>query len=248
MNPELYDAHDKLEDRHWWFEGRRRVIREVLRRHLLPKAKRRILDVGCGTGGMFPLLMEFGAVDGAEYSPDARERALRKFPGRRVEPCELPATLPDGTWDVVTAFDVIEHLDQPVESLKAMCARLPYDGQVVVTVPAFQFLWSQHDEANHHKRRYGRLELVSHLSEAGLKVTFSSYFNTLLFPAVAGVRALEKLLPSRFAKQHGGADLEETKEPFNGLLTTLFGGERFAVGRTSLPFGVSLIAVAQRNG
>lgn len=247
MTPEFYDAHDRLEDRHWWFEGRRRVIREVLRRHLLPRAKRRVLDVGCGTGGMFPLLMEFGAVDGAEFSADARARAQRKFPGRRVEACALPAQLPEGTWDVVTAFDVIEHLDEPVASLQAMASRLPFDGQVVVTVPAFQFLWSHHDEANHHRRRYGRLELVTHLAEAGLKVTFASYFNTLLFPAVAGARLLERVLPARPRREGAEADLAPTPEPLNGLLTTLFGGERFAVGRASLPFGVSLIAVAQRG-
>lgn len=245
MNPELYEAHDRLEDRHWWFEGRRRVIREVLQRHLLPRARRTLLDVGCGTGGMFPLLAEFGEVDGAEASPDALERARRKFPLRRIEPCALPATLPAGTWDVVTAFDVIEHLDEPIAALRAMRERLPWDGQVVVTVPAFQFLWSHHDEANQHRRRYSRLQLVSELSSAGLKVTFVSYFNTLLFPAVAGVRLLERLLPAR-APKAGQTDLEETREPVNRLLTALFGAERFAVGRAQLPFGVSLIAVAQK--
>lgn len=244
MNPELYDAHDRLEDRHWWFEGRRRVIRSVLEKHLLPRANRRILDVGCGTGGMFPLLGDFGEVSGAEYSPDARARAQAKFPQRRIEACALPDVLPDGAFDLVTAFDVIEHLDDPIASLRTMRARLPFDGQVVVTVPAFQFLWSKHDEANHHKRRYGRHQLVSHLSSAGLKVTFASYFNTLLFPAVAGARVLARLLPSRFEKE--GADLAETKEPVNGLLTQLFGSEALAVGRAQLPFGVSLIAVAQR--
>jgi SAM-dependent methyltransferase len=245
MTPELYEAHDRLEDRHWWFEGRRRVIREVLQRHLLPRARRTLLDVRCGTGGMFPLLSEFGDVDGAEASPDALERARRKFPLRRIEPCALPDTLPAGTWDVVTAFDVIEHLDEPIAALRAMRARLPWDGQVVVTVPAFQFLWSHHDEANQHRRRYSRLQLVSELSSAGLKVTFVSYFNTLLFPAVAGVRLLERLLSAR-APKAGQTDLEETREPVNRLLTTLFGAERFAVGRAQLPFGVSLIAVAQK--
>ncbi len=244
MNPELYEAHDRLEDRHWWFEGRRRVIRSVLKRHLLPRANRRILDVGCGTGGMFPLLSEFGDVSGAEYSDDARARAQLKFPDKRIERCVLPDELPDGSWDVVSAFDVIEHLDDPIASLRTMRARLPFDGQAVITVPAFQFLWSKHDEANHHKRRYGRMQLVSHLSTAGFKVTFASYFNTLLFPAVAGARVLERLLPSRFGGD--GADLEETTEPLNGLLTNLFGSEALAVGRSRLPFGVSLIAVAQR--
>lgn len=245
MTPGLYEAHDRLEDRHWWFEGRRRVIRSVLKRHLLPRAGRRLLDVGCGTGGMFPLLSEFGEVSGAEYSDDARARAIARFPGRRIERCALPDVLPDGAWDVVTAFDVIEHVDEPIAALRAMKERLPFDGQIVVTVPAFQFLWSRHDDANAHKRRYGRMQLVSHLSSAGLKVTFASYFNTLLFPAVAGARALEKLFPGRFAR--GDSDLEETREPVNTLLTQVFGSEALAVGRSSLPFGVSLIAVAQRT-
>ena len=142
---------------------------------------------------------------------------------------------------------VIEHLDGPIESLRAMRSRLPFDGQLVVTVPAFQFLWSHHDDVNQHRRRYSRLELVSQLSSAGLRVSFVSYYNTLLFPAVAGARLLERLMPSRFVKSQE-SDLEETPAPLNRLLTTLFGGERLAVGRASLPFGVSLIAVAQRNG
>jgi trans-aconitate methyltransferase len=244
MNPELYDAHDKLEDRHWWFEGRRRVIREVLQRHLLPRAHRRLLDVGCGTGGMFPMLAEFGEVDGAESSPDALERARRKFPLRRIESCDLPRSLPEGQWDVVTAFDVIEHLDAPIESLRLMRSRLPFDGQIVVTVPAFQFLWSHHDEVNHHRMRYSRMDLVSQLSTAGLRVTFVSYYNTLLFPAVAGARLMERLMPSRFASK-ANSDLEETPGPINRVLTSVFGSERLAVGRAQLPFGVSLIAVAQ---
>lgn len=245
MTPEMYDAHDRLEDRHWWFEGRRRVIRSVLHRHLLPRANRRILDVGCGSGGMFPLLSEFGEVSGCEYSPEMRARAQAKFPGKRVEPCELPHDVPQGTFDVVTAFDVIEHVDDAIGSLRSMKERLPFDGQIVVTVPAFQFLWSHHDDVNFHKRRYGRMQLVSHLSSAGLKVTFASYYNTLLFPAVAAARVLEKLMPSRFTPKRE-ADLEETKQPVNAVLTQLFGSESLAVGRTSLPFGVSLIAVAQR--
>lgn len=242
MTPELYAAHERLEDEHWWFEGRRRVIREVLRRHVLPRKNRRLLDVGCGTGGMFPLLTEFGEVDGAEASPDALERARRKFPSRRIEACSLPHQLPEGTWDVITAFDVIEHVDHPIESLSTMRSRIPFDGQIVVTVPAFQFLWSHHDEVNQHRRRYSRLDLVSALSSAGLRVTFVSYFNTLLFPAVAGARLLERLRPAR-AQQ--GADLQEATPQVNRALTRLFGSERFVVGRMTLPFGVSLIAVAQ---
>lgn len=248
MTPGLYDAHDKLEEHHWWFEGRRQVIREVLHKHVLPRASRQILDVGCGAGGMFPLLSEFGEVSGAESSEDALARARKKYPLKRIEPCALPDSLPVGTWDLLTAFDVIEHLDDPIASLSAMRSHLTWDGQVLITVPAFQFLWSHHDDANQHRRRYSRLELVSHLSSAGFKVTYVSYFNTLLFPAVAAARLLERVRP-RKAQQtgHDSGDLEETPEPLNRVLKLLFSSERLALKRLSLPFGVSLIAVAQRN-
>jgi 2-polyprenyl-3-methyl-5-hydroxy-6-metoxy-1,4-benzoquinol methylase len=248
MTPGLNDAHDRLEENHWWFEGRRRVVREVLTRHVLPRASRKILDVGCGAGGMFPLLSEFGAVDGAEYSPDMLERARRKYPMRRIERCALPDELPEGTWDLITAFDVIEHLDEPIASLRAMRSHLSWDGQMLITVPAFQFLWGHHDDANQHRRRYSRVELVSHLSSAGLKVTYVSYFNTLLFPAVAATRLLERVLPKKqHAVGHDAGNLEETPEPINRVLKLLFSSERLAVKRTSLPFGVSLVAVAQRG-
>lgn len=242
----MYEAHDRLEQSHWWFEGRRRVIGAVMKRHLLPRSDRRLLDVGCGTGGMFPLLSTFGTVDGAEFSGDARARAHAKFPERRIEPCVLPNELPKGEWDVLTAFDVIEHVEEPIESLRTMRARLPHDGQLVITVPALQFLWSKHDELNQHRRRYSRTMLVSQLGAAGFRVTFVSSFNSILFPVVAAARVMEKLMPSRFEPE--GSDLEATREPFNTVLTEVFGSERFAVGRLSLPIGVSLIAVAHRAG
>ncbi|MFO0598510.1 MAG: class I SAM-dependent methyltransferase [Myxococcaceae bacterium] len=244
MTPELHDAHDRLEEDHWWFEGRRRVVRQVLRDQLLPRASRRILDLGCGAGSMFKLLGEFGTVDGAESSPDALARARAKFPQLRVEPCNLPDELPSGTWDVITAFDVIEHLDHPIEALRALRSHLTWDGQVVITVPAFQFLWSHHDDANQHRRRYSRIELVSHLSSAGFKVTWASYFNTALFPAVAAARLLERFRPGHAESASG--DLQPTAEPLNSVLKFVFASERLALHRTQLPFGVSLVAVAQR--
>ncbi len=244
MKAELFERFERLEDTHWWFEGRRRVLERVLARTLLPRTARRLLDVGSGTGGMFPMLSKFGDVTLVEASADARARAARRFPGARLLAGALPDQLPDGAWDVVTAFDVLEHLEAPIEALRAMRSRLVYDGQLVVTVPAYQFLWSRHDDANQHFRRYSKTQLVSHLSSAGFRVAWVSYYNTLLFPAVASARFAERLLPSKF---QGESDLSETKEPFNRALQELFALERWAVGRVSLPFGVSLVAVAQRG-
>jgi SAM-dependent methyltransferase len=238
----LYEAHDRLEATHWWFEGRRRVIAAVLRRWLEPREGRTLLDVGCGTGGMFPLLQRFGRVEGAEYAAEARERAQAKFPGVAVSPCELPDQLPAGAWDVITAFDVVEHVAPAVESLEAMRRRLAAGGQLVLTVPAFQFLWSQHDEVNHHRRRYTRGLLARQLEAAGLRLTYANYFNTVLFPAGVAVRAAHRLFPA--LEGEAAADLAPSPRPVNWVLTQLFGAEAAVVSRVPVPYGVSLIAVA----
>jgi 2-polyprenyl-3-methyl-5-hydroxy-6-metoxy-1,4-benzoquinol methylase len=243
MDASLYEAYEQLEDTHWWFKGRRRIIERVLDRALRPQVGRRILDVGCATGGMFPLLSRFGQVEGAEYSADARERVHRRFPHVRVEPCALPQELPAGSWHLITAFDVIEHLDDPVAALAAMRERLEPEGQLVVTVPALPSLWSRHDELNHHRRRYTKPDFTAHLELAGLTVTFCSYFNSLLLPAVAGLRALQRLAPARFADE--GSDLTPVPWPLNDALTALFSLEALALPTLRLPLGVSLLAVAQ---
>ncbi len=244
MNPEIYEANDRLEGQHWWFVGRRRIIQEVLERHLTPESNRSILDVGCGTGGMFPMLSAFGEVSGVEASADARARAQAKFPDAKIEACWLPTQLPEGQWKVVTAFDVLEHLDEPEASLVALRERLSPGGQLVVTVPAYQALWSKHDEVHHHKRRYSKALLTRQLEQAGFTLQYLSFFNTLLFPAVAAARGLERVLPSR--QKRAGENLKATWAPLNAVLTACFGAEHLAVGRGRLPFGVSMIAVAQR--
>ena len=243
MTPEMYEKHARMEDAHWWFEGRRQIVRQVLERHLAPRPNRTMLDVGCGTGGMFPLLESFGTVEGAEPSEDGRHYLAQRFPSVKVHPCALPDGLPQGKWDAVTMFDVLEHLEEPIDALRAIRDRLVFDGQLVLTVPAFQFLWSKHDEVNHHFRRYGRIQLVSQLATAGFRVTYVSYFNSILFPAVAAARLVRKLVPSLDT----GADLEEASAPVNALLTRVFGAERLALKASKLPIGVSLVAVAQRG-
>lgn len=241
MDSAEFEKHERLERDHWWFEGRRRCIAAVLSRELPAVANRELLDVGCGTGGMFPMLQRFGKVSGAEYSADARARAHRNFPDVEVSPCELPNTLPPGPFDVVTAFDVIEHVDDPVASLQAMVARLRPDGRLVVTVPALQLLWSQHDVTLQHRRRYSRELLVEQLQAVGLRVTFDSFFNTGLFPVVAAARLLERVRgPGR------GSDLTPVPPLVNAALRELFGAEAQLLARGRLPIGVSLIAVGRR--
>lgn len=243
MTPEMYRRHAQMEDTHWWFEGRRRVIDRVLRAHLVPTPHRHILDVGCGTGGMFPLLQRYGEVEGAEPSDDGRRFLKERFPQVKVHPCALPDGLPKGTWQLVTMFDVLEHLEEPVEALRALRSRTSSTGQLILTVPALQSLWSKHDEVNHHHRRYRRTQLIAQLSAGGFAVTHSSYFNSTLLPAVAAVRIAQRLVP---ALDRGEGDLKATPEPFNAVLTKILGLEGAVASRLGFPLGVSLIAVARR--
>jgi SAM-dependent methyltransferase len=244
MDPTEFEKHERLEENHWWFEGRRRCIAAVIDAHVRQKEGLRILDVGCGTGGMFPMLGRYGRVAGAEFSADARERAKRRFPEVPVSECALPDRLPDGPFDLICAFDVIEHLDAPVESIRALGERLAPGGQLLVTVPAFQFLWSNHDVVLQHRRRYSRQLLVEHLTRGGFKVTYESYFNTGLFPAVAAARVVGNLLQQ---KGGGDSDLRPLPGLINGALTRFFGAEGRYLKKSRLPVGVSLIAVAEHS-
>jgi SAM-dependent methyltransferase len=148
MDTKLYDAHARLDDEHWWFLGRRAIVRDTLGRHLHPLiGTRRILDAGCGTGGNLRMLQEFGSVTGVELEPAAVEQAKKRTDGSvRILQGGIPDGLPKGEqFDLVTMFDVLEHLDDPVGAVKALKALLAPTGQLFITVPAFQFLWSKQD-------------------------------------------------------------------------------------------------------
>jgi SAM-dependent methyltransferase len=246
MDAQLYRDFARYEDNHWWCRGRRAVVREVLRTSLTPSASRRVLDVGCGTGGMLAMLQEFGEVEGLESSADAIARCQERFPSVRVRQGELPDGLAAGSdYDLICAFDVIEHIPDAVGALASMRAGLAPGGTLICTVPAYQFLWSEHDVLNHHQRRYTRALLQDQLIAAGLQPTFSSYFNTALFSPIAAVRLAQRVLrgtPNGSGAPH--SDFSVPPAPVNRLLEAIFSAERFLVPRLPLPFGVSLISVA----
>lgn len=242
MKAELYAQMRELEDRHWWFTGRRRIVAAVIRRLRLP-ADARLLDAGCGTGGNLPMLAGFGEVVGAEY--DAGAAVLARARGVcEVVRAGLPGGMPfvAGRFDLITLLDVLEHIDDDAASLRTLAGLLAPGGHLLITVPAFPFLWGPHDEAHHHKRRYRASGLRQTVEGAGLKLAWQSYYNSGLFPAVAAVRLLRKLLPVGGA----GSELALPPAPINALLEGLFAAERHLLGRVRLPFGVSLIAVARK--
>lgn len=242
MDRSLYDEHAALERDQWWFVSRRAIIAEVLRSHLGVQPDRRILDVGCGSGGMLPMLTEFGTVDGIEPDAASVEHGQATFPGVTIRQGQVPDDLPaDHSYDLVTAFDVIEHIADDLGAVAAMRAALRPDGTVVVTVPALPWLWSEHDELNGHHRRYTADTLRDVLTRGGLEVRHLSHYNTALLPAVAAARLVQRVRPGT---HDASSDLTMPRPAVNGILRRIMSSEARRVATQGLPIGVSLIAVA----
>jgi SAM-dependent methyltransferase len=240
MDPSAYREMAQSEERHWWFTGRRAILASLIARLALP-GEARILELGCGTGGNLAMLAAFGKVSALESDDTARAIAVEKTAGRfdiRAGSCPHDIPFPRRSFDLVCLFDVLEHVDEDVTTLEAVATLLADGGRAVVTVPAYRWLWSAHDEFLHHKRRYSSAELRRKIGAAGLRIATLSYFNTLLFPIAVLVRVKDRLLGRRRASGTG-----IPAAPLNGLLHAIFSAERFVVGRLRLPFGVSLVAV-----
>jgi SAM-dependent methyltransferase len=242
MERTVYNRLDQLEGQHWWFTARRKILKNVISQFAPKKAQLRLMEAGCGTGGNLKMLSSFGKLDAFELDDEARVIAKGKLP-MDIKSGMLPDHVPyqPGSFDVVVAFDVIEHVEHDVESLASLGKQLAPGGRLVMTVPAMPWLWSKHDETHHHYRRYTRASLNEALVQAGLKPVRISYFNTLLFPMIAGIRLLRQALNIKES-----ADDKMPSAAVNSLLKSIFGFESNWVGRVSMPVGVSLLAVAQR--
>jgi SAM-dependent methyltransferase len=242
MERTVYNRLDQLEGQHWWFTARRKILKNVISQFAPKKAQLRLMEAGCGTGGNLKMLSTFGKLDAFELDDEARVIAKGKLP-MDIKSGMLPDHVPyqPGSFDVVVAFDVIEHVEHDVASLASLGKQLAPGGRLVMTVPAMPWLWSKHDETHHHYRRYTRSSLNDALVQAGLKPVRISYFNTLLFPMIAGIRLLRQALNIKET-----ADDKMPSPAMNSMLKSIFGFESNWVGRVSMPVGVSLLAVAQR--
>jgi SAM-dependent methyltransferase len=239
MDPAYVAVHLEEDRSHWWFRGRLAVILATLRRALPPR-RVRLLELGCGSGNVLAALSEFGEAVGMDAHQDLV--AAARAAGLDVRVGHLPDDLgvAPGWADVVLLLDVIEHVDDDVGTLCAARGGVGEGGLLVVTVPAYRWLWSGHDEVLGHRRRYTAAELRAVAERAGYEVLRVSYFNTLLFPLLVAVRAWKRLRGDR------GHDLRRPTEPINWLLERVFALERHLVPRVPLPFGSSLLLIGRR--
>lgn len=244
MEPYTYEILYRTEESHWWFVGRRRLILDQIARFCEGRHDLRSLDLGCGTGIFLESLARHGEAIGLDFSDDAlafcRERGLRRLV--RADGTAMPFS--DASFDLVTANDLVEHLEDDAAAVREFHRVLKPGGRAVIFVPAFTFLWSLQDEISHHRRRYTVPRLASVIEAAGLELERITYANMLLFPVIyAGRQALKAL--RRFKEVRTENDLHPGWS--NGILRTIFGWEVPLLRRMNLPFGVSILAVCRKR-
>jgi len=237
--------HD-IEQTYWWFVGKQFLVKRTLERLFQDRrGQDRILDIGCGTGIVLKLLENFGTSYGMEISPDAiqflRNRGLNLIV---QSDGDGPIPFKDNTFSAITCLDVLEHLDNDLKLLKEMRRVCKPGGHVIVTVPAFEILWSPHDVALHHKRRYTKQQMLSIVRQVNWKVINCSYYNAVLFCPILSIRTLKKCLPRhRPVRSDFFISLPAW---LNRMLSLLFLCEIFFLRYLNLPFGVSLLLILQK--
>jgi len=244
MNISEYAEMYKLESFYWWFVARRRLLESLVKEISAKFEHPRILDVGCGTGINFSVLEKYGDT----FSSDASEEALGFCKGRGIDGLvrsnveSLPFEA--SSFEVVTALDMLEHIDDDLAALDELLRVTKEGGVLVITVPAYGFLWSEHDEALHHRRRYAASELRNKLANAGFTVERITYYITFLFFPILFMRFVQSL-----SKKSIHAKTSHVILPgwLNSFLIAILGFERMLLRWINFPFGVSIVCLARKS-
>jgi SAM-dependent methyltransferase len=246
VKPKYYQEMQEVENEHWWFSARRKYIQILLFRILTRKKNLRICEIGCGTGGNLEMLSAFGRLDAVEMNDYARSIAKkRQIPNvDYIQSGYLPDRIGLAKkYDAVFALDVLEHVENADRAVATLKRLLKEDGILVSTVPAYQWLWSRHDEVNMHYRRYTKRTFNKLFEDEGMNVIYESYFNTLLFPIVAIFRLVGSIFKRK--QKFISTDLKIPPPRLNNLLGFIFNIESNWSGITSMPFGLSVISVSK---
>jgi SAM-dependent methyltransferase len=246
MQQHTYAIMDEVEGSHWWFVGRRAILESFLGRiHSSLAALHsplRILDIGCGTGANLEMLAQFGEAEGVDVSDDALafcgQKGLKAQKG-------LAEKLPFGseTFDLTTALDVVEHLDNDIAGLKEMHRVTKKGGYSLIFVPAYMFLWGVQDDVSNHRIRYTKKQICERLKAAGYIIERATYANWTFFTPILAGRILMRITGIRPESENN-----VNISALNGVFGKLLGAERFWLKNFNFPFGVSIVVVARKDG
>jgi len=246
MDTAYFKEYYQLERKHWWFTVRVKILADLIQRHCEPRPGLRILNVGVATGATSEMLEQFGNVTSLEFDSDCC-RFLRTEVGLDVtngSVLELPFA--NAAFDLVCAFDVIEHVEDDHTAFQELQRVCRTAGHVFVTVPALMLLWSHHDVVNQHFRRYTRRQLLN-LAQPAAGIRYSTYFNSLLFLPILAFRVVSRLLPNGLVRKGAGSDFTVFEDGIsNSILRAVFTLERKLLNLIRFPVGVSIACVWQK--
>ena len=240
----------QMEQKHFWHVGRKEIILDVLTRNIPSLATSRMLEIGCGNGSILGYLKQNGVkIEGGDIFLEGLS-FCRKRAGRvalyQIDIVALPF---NGEFDIIGLFDVLEHVENDEKALAEMNRALKGGGNLILTVPAHKFLWSRHDEASHHRRRYSRMELIVKLERYGFTVNKVTYYMFFLFPVLAVMRLLSKIFRNKKHEKHGiQTSLElKTIPVINNVFLAFLRLEKYLIRYLNLPSGASLLVIAVKK-
>lgn len=243
MKEIVYHTNYQLEDNYWWFLARREIISKTIKKSLKIATDEYILDVGCGTCGM----AEYLSKDFNVVAIDTSELALEYCKKRGVEHSFLSTldSFPKDKYNIkaITILDVIEHIEDDKSIVEQLYDSLPTGGYIIASVPAYQFLWSFHDEVHKHYRRYRLSNFKRLISNAGFQIQFATYFNSFLFPVALAKRFIDKLFNLEKKNEYA---IEIVPKPINTIFTKIFEFEKTFFPKVSFPFGLSILLIAKK--
>jgi len=245
VREDAYNKFDKLDSTHWFPCGRRHILQALITQYA--GSPREVADIGCGPGTNVEMLRKFGDVIGVDNSLRAIQYCRRKN-----IPKSLVSSLPslpfaDGKFDLVCAIDVIEHIDDDAAAVRELLRVCSNEGWLLITVPAYRWLWSAHDEVNQHKRRYSRREVKNLMADMPVEIVKLTHFNLFLSLPIIVVRFWDKLKRLMNSSREPNLDYKETPRFLNWVLLKVLASEQHLIRGANLPAGISIACLARKR-
>lgn len=241
MQEIVYHSNFEIEEKYFWFLARNKIITKIINQVTDLNNNDQVIDIGCGTGGFAKILSQQFAVTCLDMSPIALDYCSKRGL-TDLHNCILK-DFDKGNRSLKAAFmlDVIEHIDDDIEVVSQVYDLLETNGWFIATVPAYQWLWSNHDEVHQHKRRYTMKKFNSLISNAGFEINYSTYFNSFLFLPAVTKRAVDGLKGSK-----NKLPVDEVSPLLNSVFNKIFSFESTFLPFIKFPFGLSILIVAKK--